>query len=70
MTKTGLTEIETKMLEKLKIKEIEWSETYDSDTQTLNRLVKKGYAEKVTYPLTYRGLVWRLKNMSEIEGGE
>jgi hypothetical protein len=58
---TRLTEIETKMIEKLKIKEIEWSETRESDTKTLNRLVRKGYAEKVTYPNSFRGLVWRIK---------
>jgi len=58
---TRLTKLETKMLDRLKIKEIEWSETRESDTQTLNRLVRKGYAEKVTYPITHRGLVWRLK---------
>ena len=71
MTKTGLTEIETKMLEKLKIKSIEWIEPGPYAIRALNKLVKKGYAERVpTITSSFGSFKWRLKNVSVIKGGE
>ena len=58
---TRLTEIEKKILEKLKIKDIRWSEPGPYETQTLNRLVKKGYVEKVAISRTFGGFKWRIK---------
>jgi hypothetical protein len=57
----NLTEIEKKMLEMLKIKDLKWSEPGPYDTQALNRLIKKGYAEKVMLSPIYGGFKWRLK---------
>ncbi len=57
-----LTEIEKKMLEKLKIKSINWTEPMTYEIRALNRLVKKGYAERLpTATSNFGSFKWRLK---------
>jgi hypothetical protein len=59
---TRLTELETKMIDRLKIKEIEWLEPGQFAVRALNRLVKKGYAERVpTASFNFGSFKWRLK---------
>ena len=60
--KIGLTALESKMLEYLKIEPMQWSRPGPYEIQALNRLVKKGLAEKIKRDESVGGFVWALKN--------